>query len=154
MHSVNLRKMKVCSTWVARPWRARWERAKKRWETAGSGRGKQFTPVRGQGSKRVKCRPPGASMDFQDRVLRTRLCQETQGGSYANTNLVACFHKGPYISLEFTHFQSPSWFPFLLFIPNPFFLLLWCPSRSVQDLLFFFFLSLCMPTQAARSRHL
>lgn len=36
MHSMNLRKMKVCSTWVARSRCAKWERAEKRWETAGS----------------------------------------------------------------------------------------------------------------------
>lgn len=36
MLSVNLRKMKVCSASVARPWWAKWERVGKRWETAGS----------------------------------------------------------------------------------------------------------------------
>lgn len=36
MLSVNLRKMKVYSASVARPWWAKWERVGKRWETAGS----------------------------------------------------------------------------------------------------------------------
>lgn len=60
MHSENLRKMKVCSTCVARPWWAKWERAGKRRGTAGSSRGKRARPgahKRAQGSE--PCEVPG-----------------------------------------------------------------------------------------------
>lgn len=70
MHSVNLRKMKVCSTWVARPWWAEWERAEKRWETTGS-KQRETMPA----SERTRLKAVwsaghlGATMDFQDKVL-------------------------------------------------------------------------------------
>lgn len=70
MHSVNLRKMKVCSTWIDRPWWAKWERAEKRWETTGSRQRETRLGSEGQGLK--LCEEPshwGAAVDFQDRVL-------------------------------------------------------------------------------------
>lgn len=70
MHSVNLRKMKVCSTRIDRPWWAKWERVEKRGETTGSRQRETRLGSEGQGLKQCEeLSHWGATVGFQDKVL-------------------------------------------------------------------------------------
>ena len=86
MHSVNLRKMKVCSTCVARLWGAKWERAERRRETAGSGRGKRARAgaherARGSGPYAVPGSREPRWISRTESSEHRLSCQEIKGGS-------------------------------------------------------------------------